>query len=173
MTENICEQLEKLNIESSETSVLTSEPLKTELVDESQKSREYYEKYKEKVRKYYHDNKERIKEKQKENPDKLKDKYKKYYEQHKEKMIEYQKQYYAEHREKYKVYQQTYQKKYYEKTKPPKQVKEKKPEKIICECGQELKQVSIKYHMLSDKHAQRLKMLSQENEQKTVTISNE
>jgi hypothetical protein len=101
----------------------------------TQSPAEYKEKNKEKITEYRHKNKEKIAENNSEyyqnNKEKIADQQAKYYQNNKEKITDRNAEYYKNNKEK---------------------VAEKVAEKVICECGSEIRKDSLAKHKKSKKH---------------------
>jgi hypothetical protein len=115
------------------------------------KEREYYETLKPTLNSRYpqltyEEYKEHKKEYRKQyridNKEKNKEYYKEYYNNNKEYCLQYEKQYYNDNKE----YKKEYNKQYYNDN------KEKTKEKVICECGCEIRKDILKRHQKTTKH---------------------
>ena len=100
---------------------------------------------------YYEDNKERYKEKYAQNKEIYLNRVKIYRENNKEKVQEQSKRKYEKHKEAYLQKQKEYR----ENNKD--RIKERDSEKIICECGCEVRKDGLRRHIKTQKHIQHSK----------------
>jgi hypothetical protein len=116
--------------------------------------KEWYDEHEGYNKKYYEENREELIEYQK-----------KRYEENREELIEYQKTYHQKNREEYV----DYQKKYYEETKDKRKkyqeenknkIMGRRNERIICECGCEVKRANIAPHRKTQKHMNYLNQIN-------------
>lgn len=99
---------------------------------------------------YYQDNQEQKKQYSKQYYQDNQEKQKQYYQDNKEKITEQKKQYYNENKEKLTEYGRQYSKQYHQKNKE--EIKNKKSEKIMCECGVSIRRDCLERHKTSNKH---------------------
>jgi len=146
-------------------------------------SNKYYHENKEKYRAYYQKNKEKILQTAREkSKDVVREYNRTYYEKHKEKIQarrketlnpEEQSKYFKQYREKNKQKLAEYRKTYGERVKGTPELREKKREYnkkyrdktvtyVTCECGREILSSSMKLHLISNLHKNRLQRNSQQ-----------
>jgi len=110
------------------------------------------EEIKETQAQYYSENKDKIKETQarysSENKDKIKETHAQYYSENKDKIKEYSSQYRSENKDKIKEYSSQYRSENKDK------IKEDTAQKVICECGSEIRKDGLSKHTKTKKHIQ-------------------